>query len=142
MAGYLLDTNIVSYLVDARADAHRAVHDRLAGLTVDDTVSISILTCHELHRWLAFDNGRQALVEAVLADFTIEPLTTEGAAVFGRLMRRLRDSTGRESPRRASVDCMIAASALVAGRIVVSNDALLADLAGIEPGLPLENWAR
>lgn len=140
MAGYLLDTNIVSYLIDTRATPHRAVHDRLARLADDDTVSGSILTCYELQHWLAFDEARQAPLDALLADFAIEPLTGEGATVLGRLARRLRNHVGAATMRRASIDCMIAASAIVAGHILVSNDAVFATLEAISPELRLDNW--
>ncbi|MEZ5866592.1 MAG: PIN domain-containing protein [Geminicoccaceae bacterium] len=140
MAGYLLDTNIVSYLIDAQATAHPAVRQRLARLADDDTVSISIITCYELHHWLAFDDTRQASVDALLADLGIEPLTIAGAVAFGRLARILRDQVSAATMRRASIDCMIAATALVSDRILVSNDAVFVTLGEIEPKLRLEDW--
>ena len=139
MAGYLLDTNIVSYLVDAQAEAHPAVHERLARLADDDTVSISILTFYELHHWLAFDDTRQASIDSLLADFAIEPLPTQGEVVFGRMARSLRGHANAAMMRRASIDCMIAASAIVTERILVSNDSVFAMLGEIEPRLRLEN---
>src|SRR3712207_3215246 len=112
MARYLLDTNIVSYLVDTTSSLHEAVHRELAALSDADEVAISILSLYELHHWFAYDPAQRGAVEGVIRDFSLVPLPESGAELFGALMRDLRSGASRNDVQRSAIDCMIAVTAL------------------------------
>ena len=140
MARYLLDTNIVSYLVDTTSPFHEAVQSELAALSDTDEVALSILSLYELHHWFAYDLAQQGAVEEVIRDFTLLPLPESGAELFGALMRDLRASASRHDVQRYAIDCMIAVTALNHQARLVSNDALFAQVAQIIPSLELVSW--
>ena len=100
MARYLLDTNIVSYLVDSTSPFHEAVHTNLAALSDADEVTLSILSLYELHHWFAYDPAQQGAVAEVIRDFRLLPLAESGAELFGALMRDLRSGTSRQDLQR------------------------------------------
>ncbi len=54
MARYLLDTNTISYLGDRASPFHGVIHKKLAQLTDVDEATLSVLSLHELHYWLAY----------------------------------------------------------------------------------------
>jgi predicted nucleic acid-binding protein len=140
MARYLLDTNIVSYLVDTTSPFHSAVQSELAALSDTDEVTLSILSLYELHHWFAYDPAQQGAVEEVIRDFALLPLPESGAELFGALMRDLRSSASRHDVQRYAIDCMIAVTALNHQARLVSNDALFAQVAQIIPSLELVSW--
>ena len=140
MARYLLDTNIVSYLVDSTSPFHEAVHTNLAALSDADEVTLSILSLYELHHWFAYDPAQQGAVAEVIRDFRLLPLAESGAELFGALMRGLRSSASRHDVQRSAIDCMIAVTALEHQARLVSHDALFAQVAQIIPSLELVSW--
>jgi predicted nucleic acid-binding protein len=141
MARYLIDTNILSYLVDTISPFHEAARGRLAGLTDQDEVMLSILSLYELHHWFAYDPAPRAGTQEIIRDFRILPLSETGAELFGALMHDLRGSTSRAEVQRHAIDCMIAVTALESGAVLVSNDALFDQLVQLIPALQIDNWA-
>src|SRR3954453_20272128 len=111
MARYLLDTNVLSYLIDTASPGHAAVHAHLAALADTDEVALSVLSLYELHHWFAYDPAALAAQE-IIASFPVLPLPEAGAAVFGALMRDLRLELGRSDIQRRAVDGMIAVTTL------------------------------
>jgi predicted nucleic acid-binding protein len=142
MARHLLDTNIVSYLVDTASPFHARARDRLGGLAADDEVAISILSLYELHHWFAFDAASRSVADEIIRDFVLLPLPAAGAERFGVLMRDLRSNISRGEMERRAVDCMIAVTAIEHDAVLVSNDGLFRTLASLEPRLMIENWAE
>jgi predicted nucleic acid-binding protein len=140
MALYLLDTNILSYLLDTRAPSHRQVRAALERLGPDDEALVSVLSLYELHHWLAFDSAPRELADEVVRAFDILPLPQDGTRHFGALMRDLRPRLPRADLRRHKVDCMIAVTAREHGAALVSNDGLFRQLALALPGLALVDW--
>ena len=140
MALYLLDTNIVSYLVDSASPFHETVHRRLASLADEDEVALSILSLYELHHWFAYDPAQQGAAHEMIRDFALLPLPERGAELFGVLMRGLRAGTPRRKVERHAVDCMIAVTALEHRAVLVSNDALFERMATLLPALELGSW--
>jgi predicted nucleic acid-binding protein len=141
MVFYLLDTNIVSYLLDTKSAFHRSSMDRLARLADEDEVGVSVLTYYELNRWFAYRSDADEGTEAVLSDFQVLPLPPAGAKVFGTAMRDLRVRMPRTDAQRVVLDCMIAVTALEHGAVLVSHDALFRQLATFLPGLRVIDWA-
>ena len=140
MARYLLDTNVLSHLIDTASPGHAAVHARLTALPDTDEVALSVLSLYELHHWFAYDPAALATASEIIASFPVLPLPEAGAAVFGALMRDLRPAIGRADLQRHSVDGMIAVTALDRGAVLVSNDALFARLAKLDPTLHVADW--
>jgi predicted nucleic acid-binding protein len=140
MARYLIDTNILSYLVDTASPFHGATRERLAGLADEDDVVLSILSLYELHHWFAYDPAPRAAAQEIIRTFRVLPLSETGAELFGALMRDLRTGTPRADVQRHAVDCMIAVTALEGGAVLVSNDALFEQLVELVPALRIDNW--
>lgn len=130
---YLLDTNVCIY----------ALKDRPAGVlrrlreVGPEAVAVSVVTVLELRHGAenaadpVADHGR---LDDFLAPMTILPFDRDAAEIGGRLRAGLR----RAGLRIGDLDLLIAAQALAAGRVLVSND-----LRGFDrvPGLRTENWA-
>ena len=140
MARHLLDTNVVSYLVDTASPFHGAARGRLAALDDADEVALSVLSLYELRHWLAFEHAPRGAADRLVGAFTILPLPPSGAELFGALMRDLGGSLPRADLRRHKIDCMIAVTALEHGAVLVSNDALFARLATLVPALRVADW--
>ena len=141
MARWLVDTNILSYLIDTASPFHEAARAHLASLADQDEVVLSVLSLYELHHWFAYDPSAQASAQEVVGAFGILPLPEAGAELFGALMRDLRGGSTRAGVQRHAVDCMIAVTALENGAVLVSNDALFGQLIGLIPALQIDNWA-
>src|SRR4051794_38927089 len=133
MARYLLDTNVLSYLIDTASPFHAAVHDRLAVLGDDDEVALSVLTLYELYHWFAYNAAALAAASEIAGSFAVLPVPEIGAAAFGALMRsgslrrsdaNLRAELGRADIQRRAIDGMIAVTALVHGAVLVTSDGL------------------
>lgn len=59
MAKYLLDTNIISYLADAKSRFHDPVMKAFESLTNEDAVSLSILSLYEIEYGFAHGDASQ-----------------------------------------------------------------------------------
>ncbi len=140
MARHLLDTNVLSHLIDTASPAHAAAHARLAGLPDDDEVALSVLSLYELHHWFAYDPAALAPASEIVGSFPVLPLPEAGASVFGALMRDLRPELGRADIQRHTIDCMIAVTALDRGAVLVTNDALFERLAKLNRALQVADW--
>lgn len=144
---YLLDSDGLSALYDAKAPGHPTVASQLAALEDSDQVFLSILALYELE--YGFANApeemkpviRQRLSDAQ-ADFAILPLSAEAARLFGHLKASLRQ-TRQLSDRGAkahNIDLMVAATALTEDCILVSGDGIYQDVQQVHPDLKLQNW--
>jgi predicted nucleic acid-binding protein len=142
MARHLLDTNILSYLVDTASPPHAAVRGRLSALADRDEAVISVLSLYELHHWFAYDPAHKAAAAELVRDFAVLPLPQNGAELFGALMRDLRTGFSRGDVQRHAVDCMIAVTAIEHGAVLVSNDSLFEYLATMIPALQIDDWIR
>src|SRR3954452_7339380 len=141
MARWLIDTNILSYLIDTASPFHEAARAHLASLADQDEVVLSVLSLYELHHWFAYDPAAQARAREIGGAFRILPLPEAGAELFGALMRDLRGGSSRPEVQRHAVDCMIAVTALENGAVLVSNDGLFGQLIELIPALQIDNWA-
>jgi tRNA(fMet)-specific endonuclease VapC len=131
---YILDTTTVSYIVKGKSPAARA---RLAGLGMDETACISIVTEFELEFGLAKNPNAKSLRDALrwfLARIKILPLGSAEARAYGRLRVK------QEAARRLleSMDMLIAAHAIAAGAILVTGDGVFSHVPDL---LGRENWA-
>ncbi len=132
MKRYMLDTNIVSQFVRKQSEVDRRV------VAVDiDAICISAITEGELLFGLARRPGATRIVHEVnlfLARVDVLPWDRQAAADYATLRADLQ----RQQLALGSLDLLIAAHALSAKAVLVSNDAAFSRIAG----LSLEDWTR
>jgi tRNA(fMet)-specific endonuclease VapC len=129
---WLLDTNACIHYLNAASPALAA---RILQVG-PDALAVSALTVGELHFGAARSKrsrANAARVEALTAEIRVEPFTAECGVLFGRLKTRCL-AAGKTV---ADFDLGIAATAISGGYTVVSADA---DLRRV-PGLDVEDWA-
>jgi len=147
MVTYLLDTNILNYLEDAESPFHAACLEAFSR-HLDETLCISILSILELDYRLAGADPelRPALTKSkleTLETYAIIPLDLVISEKFGMLKARYKVLSGvkAKTMKTHPVDIILAATAIVKGAVLVSNDRIFSQLADIEPALQVENWA-
>jgi tRNA(fMet)-specific endonuclease VapC len=131
---HMLDTDTASYLITGKSPAIEA---RLAAL-VPSTVCISVMTRAELQYGLkrvSADHQLHLAVRQFLKIVRIVPWDTDAADWYAEIRHQLV-STGQPI---GEMDMMIAAHALSAGAVLVTNNSR--HYARIEAPLILENWA-
>ncbi len=130
---YMLDTNICIYLIRRQPPQ---VLRRLEALNEGD-VCMSVITYAELRAGLEIQSEQREHDQRVLAQLVqripVLPLDEAGAESYGRLRAAVRDR------RRDALDRLIAAQAVAAGSILITNNE--ADFADY-PGLQVENWVK
>jgi len=130
---YLLDTNMVSYLIKGKAPH---VRERLVKLPMSE-VGISVVTEAELRFGVAQkpEAARLAIaVEEFLLRVEILPWTSEAAKSHARI----RSDVERCGEPMGNLDMMISAHALAAGAVLVTHDRVFRCV----KGLRLEDWTR
>jgi tRNA(fMet)-specific endonuclease VapC len=131
---YMLDTNMVSYIIKGKSPAARA---RLAGLSQDEIACISAITEAELLYGIAKSGSgeqRRKSLEWFLARLRVHSWGREAAAAYGPL-RAKQESMGKTLGPR---EMQIAAHAIAVGAILVSNDKAFQHVSDLQR---IENWA-
>jgi tRNA(fMet)-specific endonuclease VapC len=136
---YLLDTNMVSYVVSGASAAARAELLRLDGKSA---VYVSAVSEAELRFGMAKGpkhSVRIAMMERFLLKAAALPWGHEEAVAYGELRARLQEAG---SPLGA-LDTLIAAHALATDAVLVTHDKAFHTLhkAGLERGLQVVDWA-
>ena len=131
---YLLDTNICIYLIK-----HRPPHvrERFAKLAYGD-MRLSSITVAELEYGVAKSAAREknaAALQALLLPLEVMPFDATAAACYGTLRADLE----RRGEVIGSMDMLIAAQALAAGLVLVTNN--MREFARVS-GLRCENWVE
>lgn len=131
-ARFLLDTNIVSYLLREQAP-HLKAHFMATPI---ESMTVSSITEAELRYGIAKRPGSAKLglaVDRFLAGVSVSPWDSAAAAVYGPL-RAAQERKGRPL---SVEDLMIAAHVLSLGLVLVTSDQAFAFI----EGLRTENWA-
>ena len=131
---HMLDTDTASYLIKGKSPAIEA---RLAAL-VPSTVCVSVMTRAELQDGLkrvSADHRLHLAVRQFLKIVRIVPWDTDAADWYAEIRHQLV-SAGQPI---GEMDMMIAAHALSAGAVLVTNNSR--HYARIGAPLILENWA-
>jgi tRNA(fMet)-specific endonuclease VapC len=130
---YLLDTNMVSYILTGRSAAARA---HLAGLTGNESACISAITEGELHYSVEkSDNQRQRnALHGFLQRMPVQLWDSSAAMEYGRL-RAKQEKVGKTL---GPLDMQIAAHAIALGAILVTRDKGFQQIDDL-PGM--SNWA-
>lgn len=131
---YLLDTNMVTYIVRGRSEA---AERKLLGLDPDEAACISVVTEAEIRYGLAkvpAATELKRLMEAFLASIHILPWGRDEARAYGDLRADL-EAAGLTL---GSMDLMIAAHAVATNATVVTNDEAFSRVPKISRTV---NWA-
>jgi tRNA(fMet)-specific endonuclease VapC len=131
---YMLDTNMVSYIAKGQSQAARA---RMLNLGNDEMVCLSAITEAEIHYGLAKRPEATALRERMdwfLAAIKVLPWGRDEAKAYGQLRAKLEAS----GQALENMDMQIAAHAIAAGAVLVTNDKAFARVDGLSATV---NWA-
>ena len=132
---YLLDTNIVSYILKRR---NLAVNRKLEQIRrLGEEVFISCITFYEIKRGLLALNATRQLAD-FNSLFQIYPiLYLDNVEILETACRIHADLKKKGRPIQ-DADVLIAATAITLGLILVSNDS---DMSRVE-GIDIENWVE
>jgi tRNA(fMet)-specific endonuclease VapC len=129
---YLLDTNIVSYILKRNIN----LENKLQGVTsVGEEVFISCITYYEIKRGLVAINAVRQLADFDIFFQKYEVLFLDDIEIIEQACKIHADLKIKGRPIQ-DADILIAATAITRGLILVSNDS---DLLRVET-LNLENW--
>jgi len=131
--GYLLDTNIVSRIVNR--DAKIAAKWQELKLQGED-LFISCITYYEVKRGLLAVSATRKLTTFNEFGRNITILFLDDLEIIERASTIHADLKSRGRPIQDAADILIAATAITRGLILVSNDS---DMLRV-PGITLENW--
>ena len=115
---YLLDTNMVSYIVKGRS---LAASDRLVALSQDDVAAVSSITVAEIRYGLAKKpeaTALKSLMDSFLASLQVLPWGAAEADAYGTVRAKLE----KQGISLGNMDMMIAAHTIVARATLVTND--------------------
>jgi tRNA(fMet)-specific endonuclease VapC len=130
---FLLDTNIASYVIKGNVPH---VRERLLKIPVSE-VGISVVTEAELRFGVARLPHAAKLgiaVDEFLLRVEVLPWNSQAAQHYARLRAALE----QHGAPMGNLDLMIAAQALAAGTILVTNDRVFRRV----KGLKVEDWSR
>jgi len=130
---FLLDTNIASYVIKGNFPQ---VRERLLSVPVSE-VGISVVTEAELRFGVARLPGATKLGVAV-EEFLLRVDVLAWDSVAARNYGRLRAALEEHGEPMGNLDLMIAAQALAAETILVTNDRLFRRV----KGLRIEDWSK
>ncbi len=136
MAHYILDTNILSYLIDVDSPKHIKVKDFLSNLRDSDILSTTIVTIMELNyalEALSDENLKHNFSKAIkniensLNIYTIDLTTTK---IFSKLKYSYKKQTGINTinAKKNDLDLIIASISIEKDAILVSNDKIFSTI--------------
>ncbi|MDZ8050716.1 MAG: type II toxin-antitoxin system VapC family toxin [Aulosira sp. ZfuVER01] len=129
---YLLDTNIVSYILKR----HTTVEKRLRNANIaGQKIFISCITYYEVKRGLLYANATKQLAEFEQFQERYEILFLDDIDIIEQACQ-IHVDLQRRGLTIQEQDILIAVTAIIRGLILVSNDS---DLLRIQ-GINLENW--
>ena len=131
---YMLDTNMVSYIVRGRSSTART---HLLGLKDDEIGCISVITEAEIRYGLAKRpeaTALKVLMDGFLASIRILPWGRDEAQAYGVLRAKLEAS----GMTLGNMDMMIAAHAVTTGAVLVTNDKAFGQMNELHASV---NWA-
>ncbi len=134
MIRYMLDTNIVSYLLRNRP---AGVREHLSNLKEDEEACISVITEAEILYGLAKRPQAaqlQKTLYALLANLVIIPWDSSAAVEYAEL-RAQSEKAGRNV---GNLDMLIAAHAIAERAVLVTNEKAFSNLQG---DFKIVNWA-
>ena len=134
MVRYMLDTNMVSFIVKGRPSGARA---RFLAVAEDEAVCISVITEAEILYGLAKKpeaTALKVLMDGFLAGIQVLPWGRAEAERYGPIRARLE----ADGISLGNLDMLIAAHAIVAGAELVTDDRAFAKIPELRGTV---NWA-
>lgn len=134
MVMYILDTNMVSYIVKGRS---LAASDELVGLSSNEVAAVSAITVAEIRYGLAKKpeaTALKSLMDSFLASIQVLPWGTDEAEAYGTIRAKLE----KKGITLGNMDMMIAAHAIVTKATLVTNDKAFAQVDELSSPV---NWA-
>lgn len=134
MVMYLLDTNMVSYIVKGRS---LIASDKLVALSGNEVAAVSTITVAEIRYGLAKRpeaTALKSLMNRFLASIQVLPWGADEAEVYGSVRAKLE----KKGVTLGNMDMMIAAHAIVAKATLVTSDKAFAQVDELSA---LVNWA-
>jgi tRNA(fMet)-specific endonuclease VapC len=129
---YLLDTNIVSYILKGNVALERKLQE---ATSVGEEIFISCITYYEIKRGLLAVNAVRQLGGFDIFFRKYEVLFLDDIDIIEEACKIHADLKIKGTPIQ-DADVLIAATAITRGLVLVSNDS---DLSRVD-GLILENW--
>lgn len=129
---YLLDTNIVSYILKGNVALERKLQE---ATSVGEEIFISFITYYEIKRGLLAVNAVRQLGSFNIFFRKYEVLFLDNIDIIEEACKIHADLKIKGRPIQ-DADVLIAATAIARGLVLVSNDS---DLLRVD-GLSLENW--
>ena len=133
---YLLDTNMLSYILKGKSPAARREWLRLSQ-DREAAVCISVITEAEVRYGLAkhsLSRERADAIEGLLANLQILPWGSEEAAAYARTRVQLE----RSGVTLSAMDMLFAAQAVAAGAVLVTRDKVFEHVSELHS---TANWA-
>ncbi|MGI4826807.1 MAG: type II toxin-antitoxin system VapC family toxin [Janthinobacterium lividum] len=134
MVMYILDTNMVSYIVKGRS---LAASDQLINLSSNEVAAVSAITVAEIRYGLAKKpeaTALKSLMDSFLASIQVLAWGTDEAEVYGTIRAKLE----KKGITLGNMDMMIAAHAIVNKATLVTNDKAFAQVDELSSPV---NWA-
>ncbi len=131
---YLLDTNMVSYIVKGRS---LAASDQLVTLPSNEVAAVSAITVAEIRYGLAKKpeaTALKSLMDSFLASIQVLPWGTDEAEAYGTVRAKLE----KKGLTLGNMDMMIASHAIVTRATLVTNDKAFAQVDELAATV---NWA-
>jgi len=148
MKKYILDTNIISYLVNEDSKYCSIIGDKLSNLSNRDSVGVSILTLYELSYGLEYSTEEEQIeifnnsISLIQDYLQIYDLEVNDITIFGKLKRGYKNRVGisQKALKKSDLDFLIASTAISHGVTLVSNDKIFEVIAEIDSDFLYENW--
>lgn len=145
---YILDTNIISYLVDDNSEYCSVIGERLSNLSNSDSVGVSILTLYELSYGLEYStdeeqieifNNSISLIQDYLHIYNLE---VNDITTFAKLKKGYKNRVGisQKALKKSDLDFLIASTAISHRATLVSNDKIFEVIAEVKNNFLYENW--
>ncbi|MGE0083356.1 MAG: type II toxin-antitoxin system VapC family toxin [Desulfococcaceae bacterium] len=146
---FLFDSDMVNILYDDQRKAHHeSLHRKMAQLSEEDSVLISVLVLYELEYsfFNAPDDKKEPIRNTICSamnDFdAVLPLDADTAPIFGEIKAMLKKMKGlsRKEMRKHNIDIMLAGTAICASSVLIGSDSIYADIAECYPMFRFEKW--
>ena len=144
---YLLDGNIITELEDRRKPSYKSIRNRIAALSDEDQIYISIISAYEYQHSIAKapEDMKEDLKKAwdtFLELFSVLSLTLEGARIYGEIKTKYEKHTGigKKEIKRHTVDFILSSTAIETGAVVVSDDRIFLTIQEFWPSFCVESW--
>jgi len=139
MSNYILDTNIISYLIDNNSNFHLDTINFIKSLNNSDEISISIITLIELEYALvsideiALKEKFKLKIEKLKNELNIYNINLEVPKIYASLKNKYKQSVGINSKnlKKDDMDILIASIAIANSAILVSSDKIFEKLSQI-----------